>query len=100
MASTKQLAALFRAIAAENVGGATEIAALICNQEEKKGHDTAARMLRGALNASRNEGTDAEEVSPCWARQRGDHPVDGVDPSPDGFRVLRGDSHERGALRA
>ncbi len=58
MASTKQLAALFRAIAAENVGGATEIAAQICNQEEMKGHHTAARMLRGALNASRNGGSD------------------------------------------
>jgi ATP-dependent 26S proteasome regulatory subunit len=59
MASTKQLAALFRAIAAENVGGAAEIAAQICNQEEQKGHRTAARMLRGALNASRNSGSGA-----------------------------------------
>jgi len=54
MASNKQLTALFRAIAAENFGGATEIAAQICQQEEKKGHLTAARLLRGALNASRN----------------------------------------------
>jgi len=61
MASTKQLAALFRAIAAENVGGAAEIAAQICNQEEQKGHHTAARMLRGALNAFRNGGFDAKK---------------------------------------
>jgi AAA+ superfamily predicted ATPase len=60
MASTKQLAALFRAIATENVGGATEIAAQICNQEETKGHHTAARMLRGALNASWNGGLNAK----------------------------------------
>jgi hypothetical protein len=66
MASTKQLAALFRAIAAENVGGAAEIAAQICNQEEQKGHHTAARMLRGALNASRNGGSNA-----------GRHPITG-----------------------
>jgi hypothetical protein len=63
MASTKQLAALFRAIAAENVGGATEIAAQICNQEEQKGHRTAARMLRGALNASGNSGSGAKRHS-------------------------------------
>jgi len=61
MASTKQLAALFRAIAAENVGGAAEIAAQICSQEEQKGHQTAARTLRGALNASRNGGSDAKK---------------------------------------
>jgi AAA+ superfamily predicted ATPase len=56
MASNKQLTALFREIAAENFGGANEIAAQICQQEEEKGHLTAARMLRGALNASRNGG--------------------------------------------
>ena len=61
MASTKQLAALFRAIAADNVSGAAEIAAQICDQEEKVGHHTAARMLRGALNASRNGGSDAKK---------------------------------------
>ena len=61
MASTKQLTALFRAIAAENVGGATEIAAQICDQEEQNGHHTAARVLRGALNASRNGHSDAKK---------------------------------------
>jgi len=61
MASTKQLAALFRAIAAENVGGAAEIAAQICGQEEQKGHHTAARTLRGALNAARNGGAGAKK---------------------------------------
>jgi AAA+ superfamily predicted ATPase len=54
MASTKQLIALFRAIAAENFGSASELAAQICRHEEVKGHHTAARMLRGALNGSRN----------------------------------------------
>jgi len=64
MASNKQLTALFRAIAAENFGGATEIAAQICQQEEEKGHLTAARMLRGALNASRNGGASHKSHPP------------------------------------
>ncbi|MFO0958910.1 MAG: ATP-binding protein [Isosphaeraceae bacterium] len=64
MASNKQLTALFRAIAAENFGGATEIAAQICKQEEEKGHHTAARMLRGALNASRNGGVSHKARHP------------------------------------
>ena len=63
MASTKQLTALFRAIAAENVGGAAEIAAQICSQEEKKGHHTAARTLRGALSATRNGGRASTKPS-------------------------------------
>jgi AAA+ superfamily predicted ATPase len=63
MASTKQLASLFRAIAAENVGGAVEIATQICNQEEQRGHQTAARILRGALNATRNGGSGANKHS-------------------------------------
>ena len=63
MPSTKQLTALFRAIAAENVGGAAEIAAQICSQEEQKGHHTAARTLRGALNAKRNRGSDSKKPS-------------------------------------
>jgi SpoVK/Ycf46/Vps4 family AAA+-type ATPase len=60
MASTKQLVALFRALAAENLGSAAEVAAQICNQEERRGHHTAARMLRGALNATRSGGTGTQ----------------------------------------
>jgi AAA+ superfamily predicted ATPase len=61
MASTRHLVALFRAIAAENVGGAAEIAAQICSQEEQKGHHIAARNLRGALNATKNRISDTKK---------------------------------------
>jgi SpoVK/Ycf46/Vps4 family AAA+-type ATPase len=54
MATTRKLFELFRAIAAEDFGGATAIAAQVCKSEEKKGHRAAARLLRGALNAHRN----------------------------------------------
>jgi AAA+ superfamily predicted ATPase len=64
MASNKQLTALFRAIAAENFSGAADIAAQICQQEEEKGHLSAARMLRGALNASRNGGASPKAHPP------------------------------------
>lgn len=52
MTSTRKLAELFRAIAAEDMGSASEIAAQFCRLEEKKGHRTVARQLRGALNAN------------------------------------------------
>jgi SpoVK/Ycf46/Vps4 family AAA+-type ATPase len=51
MPNTRNLAQLFRALAEKDVDGAAAIAALICSNEEKKGHRSAARTLRGALHA-------------------------------------------------
>ncbi len=50
MPTTRKLADLFRAIAAEDVSAAASVAAQICRAEERKGHRSAARLLRGALN--------------------------------------------------
>ena len=52
MPTTRTLAELFRALAAEDVGTATAVAARICTGEEQKGHRSAARLLRGALRAN------------------------------------------------
>jgi len=52
MATTRKLAELFRAIAAEDVSGAAAIAAQVCKAEEQRGHRTAARLLRGALQGN------------------------------------------------
>jgi SpoVK/Ycf46/Vps4 family AAA+-type ATPase len=52
MPTTRKLAELFRAIAAEDLGGASALAAQICKGEEHKGHRGAARLLRGALSAN------------------------------------------------
>jgi len=52
MATTRKLAELFRAIATEDLGGASAVAAQICKNEEHKGHRSAARLLRGALVAN------------------------------------------------
>ncbi len=68
MANNKQLTALFRAIAAENLGGATEIAAQICQQEEEKGHHTAARMLRARFT---RRGTAARLIKDVTIRRTG-----------------------------
>ncbi len=54
MPTTKKLAELFRALAADDVTGATGVAAQICNDEEGKGHFGVARHLRGALAGSGN----------------------------------------------
>ena len=54
MATTRKLAELFRAIAAEDISGATAIAAQVCRAEEQRGHRTAARLLRGALQGNGN----------------------------------------------
>ena len=64
MPTTRNLIELFRAIASEDVPTASAIASQICQVEEKKGHKSAARSLRGALlrndtsrhaNAPRND---------------------------------------------
>lgn len=58
MPTTRQLVDLFRAIATEDVGGATALAAQICRAEEHKGHRGAARLLRGALSTNGVHGKD------------------------------------------
>jgi AAA+ superfamily predicted ATPase len=50
MATVRKLAGLFRAIAAEDIASASAIATDICKAEQRQGHRTAARLLRGALH--------------------------------------------------
>jgi AAA+ superfamily predicted ATPase len=50
MATIRKLTELFRAIAGEDTASAASIALEICEGEEHKGHRSAARILRGALN--------------------------------------------------
>lgn len=52
MATVRKLAGLFRAIAAEDIAGASAIALDISKTEEQRGHGAAARMLRGALHGN------------------------------------------------
>ena len=71
MPTTRKLADLFRALAAEDVGGATAVAAQICTGEEQKGHRSAARLLRGALHANGNAAFTGQIV-------RGIEPLNGA----------------------
>jgi len=52
MATVRKLAGLFRAIAADDLAGASAVASEICKAEQRQGHGTAARLLRGALHAN------------------------------------------------
>jgi AAA+ superfamily predicted ATPase len=52
MATTRKLADLFRAIAGDDLSRAASIASEICIGEERKGHRSAARLLRGALHSN------------------------------------------------
>lgn len=54
MTTTRKLTELFRALAAEDIRSANAIATELCRLEEKKGHRTVARQLRGALTANGN----------------------------------------------
>ncbi len=49
MTKTTKLVQLFRAIATQDIDAANSIASQICEGEERSGHRTAARALRGAL---------------------------------------------------
>ena len=49
MPTNRKLTELFRAIATDDIGVAASIASQICEYEERKGHRSAARALRGAL---------------------------------------------------
>lgn len=64
MATTDRLSKLFHAIAARDWDRAGLLAAEICTEEEKKGHRTAARLLRGALhpNGNVNGATDSSST--------------------------------------
>jgi SpoVK/Ycf46/Vps4 family AAA+-type ATPase len=61
MTTTTKLTELFRAIAAGDVDAAADVASQLVKAEEKKGHTTVARMLRGALSggAVLSEGLEA-----------------------------------------
>jgi AAA+ superfamily predicted ATPase len=54
MTATRKLAELFRAVAASDQAGAMAVATEICRTEEEMGHRLVARILRGALTASRD----------------------------------------------
>ncbi|MDB6033281.1 MAG: hypothetical protein JWM16_3619, partial [Verrucomicrobiales bacterium] len=58
MPRIRQLNTLFRAIASHDLHTAESIAAQIANDEEKKGHHTAAQLLRGSLrpNSTKDPG--------------------------------------------
>lgn len=68
MPTTKKLAELFRALAAEDVGSAIAIATQICKGEENKGHRSAARILRGALNSNGSSTQVGDTVSASETR--------------------------------
>ena len=63
MTTTRKLTDLFRAVANENLAAARTIAAEICASEEDKGHQVAARTLRGALMANGRK-TSAPSAGP------------------------------------
>jgi AAA+ superfamily predicted ATPase len=50
MPTSRQLVALFRAIAGHDTDAASRLATQICAAEEEKGHRMAARLLRSALH--------------------------------------------------
>jgi SpoVK/Ycf46/Vps4 family AAA+-type ATPase len=52
MPTTRKLSELFRAIASDDFTRAASVAAEICKAEERKGHRSAARLLRGALHSN------------------------------------------------
>lgn len=52
MPSIRQLAKLFKALSEKDLESAQEIAGEIASSEEKKGHPSAAQMLRGALHSN------------------------------------------------
>lgn len=66
MTTTRKLTELFRAIGSEDLSGASAIAAELCLLEERKGHRSAARQLRGALSGGqppRQNGISAPPAS-------------------------------------
>ena len=70
MATTRNLLQLFRAIALDDMGTATTIASQICENEEQKGHKSAARSLRGALLKNGVNGNHSTNFEPNSDRNR------------------------------
>jgi len=69
MASVDQLARLFKAIAAGDLGAAQEAAVGIADAEERIGHHTAAQMLRGSLRPNLTKpsnGTNGSHHNEAW----------------------------------
>jgi SpoVK/Ycf46/Vps4 family AAA+-type ATPase len=58
MASVGQLARLFKAIAAEDLVSAQEVAGEITMGEERLGHHSAAKMLRGSLRPNQTKSSN------------------------------------------
>lgn len=54
MATTKSLGRLFKALAVANIDDAIQVARQIVEAEQRRGHRSAATLLRGALNANGN----------------------------------------------
>src|SRR5437868_968162 len=52
MATTRALTNIFRAIGAADLESARSAALELCSLEDKQGHRSAARQLRGALNGT------------------------------------------------
>jgi ATP-dependent Zn protease len=52
MPTIRQLARLFQAVSARDFGTAEQLAKQIANFEEKKGHRSAAQLLRGSLHSN------------------------------------------------
>lgn len=61
MPTTRELAKLFQAVSAKDLGAAEQIAKQIASAEEKKGHRSAAQLLRGSLQSNGIKGHRAPE---------------------------------------
>lgn len=61
MPTIRQLARLFEAVSGSDLGSAEEIAQQIASFEEKKGHHSAAQLLRGSLRSNGIRGHRATE---------------------------------------
>jgi SpoVK/Ycf46/Vps4 family AAA+-type ATPase len=61
MPTIRQLARLFQALSAKDLGSAEQIAKQIASFEEKKGHRSAAQLLKGSLQSNGIKGHRAPE---------------------------------------
>ncbi len=61
MPTIRQLAKLFQAVSERDLGSAEQIAKQIASFEEKKGHHSAAQLLRGSLHSNGIRGHRAPE---------------------------------------
>ncbi len=64
MPAVRQLARLFKALSEKNLEAASVVASEIADLEAKKGHPSAAQMLRGALHSNgMRKGRPAEPIT-------------------------------------